>query len=358
MVERYKFVGSGVTNSQGVAQLTHDANGNPLATPGYMGSGKGLTQMCASLDSPTVMSSGSDQSKTYIVDDTIAYDLCTDNSHSSQWSHSNPNEVTVDNTGMLINHNTTGLSTNTFKTPSASSNFCYTTPIRVEFDVVSITSQARIQFYDNTSLISLKLSEIGAVAGSHVKLVLDLNSLVCFAYVDDVLKIVRMTDTGNPLGDFTFRFRLEDMSSLKFKNLKINNTNSDSYLMYYDDASTDRNTNYSIQTGMSISYGNAKYTVQCGDTYRRLNLIVSNALLNRLKGKNVKFKCDLESSNQCGLIVYTNNTIQSSKTLSSGSATLESDIVTIPSDASSVKFELVGSLNKSFTFKNFIVYTV
>ena len=75
MVEKYKFVGSGVTNSQGVAQLTHDANGNPLATPGYVGSGKGLTQMCASLDSPTAMSSGSDQSETYSLEDCLKYDL-------------------------------------------------------------------------------------------------------------------------------------------------------------------------------------------------------------------------------------------------------------------------------------------
>lgn len=73
MVEKYKFVGSGVTNSQGVAQLTHDANGNQLATPGYVGSGKGLTQMCASLDSPTAMSSGSDLSETHEVCDCKYY---------------------------------------------------------------------------------------------------------------------------------------------------------------------------------------------------------------------------------------------------------------------------------------------
>lgn len=86
MVEKYKFVGSGVTNSQGVAQLTHDANGNPLATPGYVGSGKGLTQMCASLDSPTEVSSGSDLSEPYAVDDTYNYDDATLSNAHNIWS--------------------------------------------------------------------------------------------------------------------------------------------------------------------------------------------------------------------------------------------------------------------------------
>ena len=88
MVERYKFVGSGVTNSQGVAQLTHDANGNALATPGYVGSGKGLTQMCASLDSPTAISSGSDLSETYSIYDTLFYDkaLSGTGNHNDNWT--------------------------------------------------------------------------------------------------------------------------------------------------------------------------------------------------------------------------------------------------------------------------------
>lgn len=105
MVERYKFVGSGVTNSQGVAQLTHDANGNPLATPGYVGSGKGLTQMCASLDSPTAISSGSDLSETYSVIDALLRDGGTSSDPSVSFWNTARGSLNrgTDGTELLIN---------------------------------------------------------------------------------------------------------------------------------------------------------------------------------------------------------------------------------------------------------------
>lgn len=134
MVERYKFVGSGVTNSQGVAQLTHDANGNPLATPGYVGSGKGLTQMCASLDSPTAISSGSDQSETYGVTDCLVYDDGTSDPKKTSFIKTGNGTITIGSNGTTI---------------SATSNTTYrnTTLITGDFEIIlqaTLVSSVRI----------------------------------------------------------------------------------------------------------------------------------------------------------------------------------------------------------------------
>ena len=61
----YRYLGYGVTNSNGVAHLDHDPQGNPIN--GYTGTGAGEVDVIASTDNP--VSSGSIVSETYSIID-------------------------------------------------------------------------------------------------------------------------------------------------------------------------------------------------------------------------------------------------------------------------------------------------
>ena len=74
----YKYLGYGVTDSNGVAKLDHDAEGQELQHS-YTGVGAGEVDVVASLDNP--VSSGSIVSGTLSVWDVIKYDDATINSH-------------------------------------------------------------------------------------------------------------------------------------------------------------------------------------------------------------------------------------------------------------------------------------
>ena len=67
----YRFIGTGVTDSSGVARLTKDPNGRTIN--GYTGSGVGEVDFAARLDNP--ISSGSIVSETYEVLDCIKCDI-------------------------------------------------------------------------------------------------------------------------------------------------------------------------------------------------------------------------------------------------------------------------------------------
>ena len=78
----YRYIGYGVTNSNGVAHLDHDPQGNSIN--GYTGTGAGEVDVVASLDNPVV--EGSIVSETFIVDDTYKYDLATITKHTDFWT--------------------------------------------------------------------------------------------------------------------------------------------------------------------------------------------------------------------------------------------------------------------------------
>ena len=67
----YRYLGYGVTDSNGVAHLDHDANGDSLSHS-YTGVGAGEIDVLASLDNPIV--DGSIVSETYSILDCIKYD--------------------------------------------------------------------------------------------------------------------------------------------------------------------------------------------------------------------------------------------------------------------------------------------
>ena len=66
----YRYIGYGVTNSNGVAHLDHDPQGNSIN--GYTGTGAGEVDVVASLDNPVV--EGSIVSEIYDVCDAVWYD--------------------------------------------------------------------------------------------------------------------------------------------------------------------------------------------------------------------------------------------------------------------------------------------
>lgn len=66
----YKYLGYGITNSEGVARLDHDQNGNPISHS-YTGTGAGEINIVASLDNPIV--EGSLVSETYGLIDAKYY---------------------------------------------------------------------------------------------------------------------------------------------------------------------------------------------------------------------------------------------------------------------------------------------
>ena len=47
---KYKYLGYGYTNDNGIATLDYDANGNPLQSSGLVGTGAGKLDVVASLD--------------------------------------------------------------------------------------------------------------------------------------------------------------------------------------------------------------------------------------------------------------------------------------------------------------------
>ena len=126
--------------------------------------------------------------------------------------------------------------------------------------------------------------------------------------------------------------------------------------LYYDDATTDNKANYTLGTGMTISHSNGKYTVQCTASYRRLNFYAGSDFLNLIKGKSVKFRCGIETSNNVQLIIYNSNTSVATSSTTSTDATLETASASIPNDATAVRFEISGTVSQSFSFKDFVIY--
>ena len=87
----YKYLGYGVTDTNGVAKLDHDAEGQELQHS-YTGVGAGEVDVVASLDNP--VSSGSIVSETLPVLDCIFMDYKSDGTHNTDYYKSNNATVT------------------------------------------------------------------------------------------------------------------------------------------------------------------------------------------------------------------------------------------------------------------------
>ena len=95
----YIYKGYGVTDSNGVAHLDHDASGNPI-NHSYTGVGAGEIDVVASLDNP--VSSGSIVSETYNIWDTLVYDSGVTGRDTTKWSTSGSPSIYTDGTGTTL----------------------------------------------------------------------------------------------------------------------------------------------------------------------------------------------------------------------------------------------------------------
>lgn len=161
--------------------------------------------------------------------------------------------------------------------------------------------------------------------------------------------------TGQGVGEVDFVASAESPNEINSSS-DVSGTYSVLDALYYDSAISDNKSNYTVGSGMTISHSNGKYTVQCSASYKRLNLYAGSDMLALLKGKTIKFRCSIETSNNVQLILYVNNTSVTSTANTSVDATLETSSYTIPSDATGVRFEIAGTVSQSFSFKDFIIY--
>lgn len=208
---KYRYLGYGVTNSNGVAHLTNGADGQPLSENGYKGTGKGLTQIVASTDDQSHISESSLQSEIYGVLDTLFFDNCTDDSKKSTWFRYNNSvsEPVFDNTGMFVERTETG---NGFLVCNsvAMDTKPFGLDFAVEFDVVSATGEVRFLSVDGDWNRCDTLT-----ANEHIKVEFYSNKQVI------TRNTTTNTYTHSNTGNQGVRFQFVGVGSIKLKNVKV-----------------------------------------------------------------------------------------------------------------------------------------
>ena len=139
--------------------------------------------------------------------------------------------------------------------------------------------------------------------------------------------------------------------------------------IYYDDCSTDTKSKYYINNadGTAKSYENNSIKVVCGTNSSRNYLFLrtqeNSGLLASLQGNTVKFKCDITGLNgkTVRAQIRYNASTSSGYTSITSDGTIETNSLTIPSDATNVSFEIIPqdwSSGDTYYCKNFTVYPV
>ena len=207
----YKYLGYGVTDSNGVAKLDHDAEGQELQHS-YTGVGAGEVDVVASLDNP--VSQGSIVSVPCSVWDYLFYDDGITSPKTANWTNYQDRiTVSVDETGTTLLRDASS-STGYYLTPSA-----YATPFIMEFEMVAISNK-------NTCGIDF------AVSGSDNNktfnnLVINAGDTIYLTYDGETIRTYRNgSTTPNELalsvsGNIDIGFYIAPNESIKFKNLKI-----------------------------------------------------------------------------------------------------------------------------------------
>ena len=207
----YRYLGYGVTDSNGVAKLDHDANGDPL-THSYTGVGAGEIDVVASLDNP--VSSGSIVSGTFNVWDTQWYDKALDGKGNHNDNYNSITNLTRASDGT------------TFSMPSAwtqlmpkinnSTNISISDDLYVEFTVLALDNQGgqvRFTVYDGSNRVTV-LSATG-----HYKAVLTDDIKI---YKDDNPTPINTLELSKSLGYVQLIFTNSIANaSMKFKDYMI-----------------------------------------------------------------------------------------------------------------------------------------
>ena len=201
----YIYLGYGTTNSNGVAKLDHDANGDAL-TDSYTGVGAGEVDIVASMDSPSDISVSSLQSDPYQVID--AKVICSNTGYCASATESlNDGIITV---GPTVS--TYGLY---YISSDATSNGRYSNPVGTvyEFDLIHSSSCSfRLDGVNDGGNLGIEFTN-DFVDGSHVKIKHNASTIV--------VEINGVEVTSKPCSSDNRRlgFRINGGGSLSFRNL-------------------------------------------------------------------------------------------------------------------------------------------
>ena len=214
----YRYLGYGVTNSNGVAHLTNGADGQPLSENGYTGTGKGLTQIVASTDDKDHISEGSLQSEIYEVSDLLFYDSAlTNEKWNSNYANVSLNRELVSNGTKLSYTADSGTRYCNTLIKGVQTWFDSTKAYQVDFDIEwERNSDSAVGCGFGNSGYNIHNQFSGALSGSgHYKIITD--GATYQFYLDGVKKGTPITITGNN----GFFFLVYRTGSITFSNLKI-----------------------------------------------------------------------------------------------------------------------------------------
>ena len=205
----YIYKGYGVTDSNGVAHLDHDASGNPI-NHSYTGVGAGEIDVVASLDNP--VSSGSIVSETYNIWDTLVYDSGVTGRDTTKWSTSGSPSIYTDGTGTTLSATSSSMySSNTVLTGDFEAIIYVSDIVRgVRVGLNSSNGSTRSTIYNNGYVKIQRISNVPKIYFSSngtdwTETTYDLNTLTS---ADCNFFFFLYTSSGNEV-------------AIKFKDLKI-----------------------------------------------------------------------------------------------------------------------------------------
>ena len=197
----YTYLGWGTTDSNGVAKLDHDANGDEISHS-YTGVGAGEIDVVAALDKP--ISSGTIVSTPYPV-----YDCTWVDKSDATWS--NGTYASFSN-GVRTFNNTSSGEVNIY----ANNDNAFTGDLICEFDLIDYYGGNMLRFYGDTGK-QISFSELGGVSqGCHI-MIKSLNKQVTI-FVDGVQKSYNFSYTSNGL---ELGFRVLANMLTKISNYKV-----------------------------------------------------------------------------------------------------------------------------------------
>lgn len=222
--EYYNYLGYGVTDSNGIAKLDHDASGNPI-NHSYTGVGAGEIDVVASLDNP--IASGSIVSEPCNVLDCTYYDDGFGN-NPNYYSNTNNVSQTVVTDGRKLestNSTTANYLLNIGDTPSSlASTRDFIFPFCIEMDIVDFdTNEHQIGFNSATSNLGRKFSQLGiSSAPFHLKVKFEEMNGVRYAnyYLDNNTTPTYQKGVDNEM-NYAIVFQCLASHYFTFKNVKV-----------------------------------------------------------------------------------------------------------------------------------------
>lgn len=209
----YTYIGYGTTNSNGIAKLDHDANGNTL-THSYTGTGAGKIDIIASLDS--TITENSITSNTYELLDCITQDPGTQ--QNNKWTIPDTITKTVTPTGTKFSAEASTATTKRAKIGTI------TTDAEILITVkTNNVSSIRIGLIDSSN--SLTYRPVTDTEWTTYKIRIEDGTFTLYKLVDDTWTGVSWgsnnADPTKTLNFLVYLYNRDDTAELTFKDLLI-----------------------------------------------------------------------------------------------------------------------------------------